>query len=161
RRLQHVHRLAQARREHRGLEAIGPEDLYRVTHNLHPVQPGVIQPAAEGADVGGAGLRRQQRLVSREDERGVDRHSSARARDSGKVAALLAALGPDVVGVDPLRPWLVRKPGDRLQPGFRDGDLGQYVRRPGGDLARLSIIPSTSVETVSALTGPWTMWQIS
>src|ERR1700675_237539 len=68
-RLDHVAGMAEAGGEHLGRQVISVEDLHGLPYHLHAVLASVIEAADEGADVGGAGGRGQERLVRGEDQR--------------------------------------------------------------------------------------------
>ena len=67
-----VDRVTNRRRQHLGLEAVVRVDLADVADEIHADRADVVQTAQERADVGGSGLRGQERLGGREAERLVD-----------------------------------------------------------------------------------------
>ena len=71
RRLGHVDRIPDRGREHLGLDLVDREDLGQLADDDHPVLVDVVEPADERRDQARAGLRREQALVGREDERAV------------------------------------------------------------------------------------------
>src|SRR3970282_333803 len=71
-RLHDVQGMAEAGGQHLRGHVIAGEYLHDLPHYRHPLLADVVQPPDEGADVGGAGLGRQERLVRLEDKGGVD-----------------------------------------------------------------------------------------
>src|SRR3970040_1126629 len=106
-RLHDVQGMAEAGGQHLSGQVVAVEYLDDLPHYRHPLLADVVQPPDEGADVGGAGLGRQERLVRLEDKGGVD--------------------------LDPLLGGAV----DRLQAVLVQGDLDHDIRVPLGDVPRL------------------------
>src|SRR5262249_9285988 len=67
-----VERVADRGSEDLSLEALDAVDLTDITDQIHPNVRDVVEAAEEGADVDGAGLRREEGLRRREAERLVD-----------------------------------------------------------------------------------------
>ena len=129
---QHVQRVAHAGHQHLGLEVVVSVDLDDLGDHLHAVLADVVQAAHEGADVGGAGLGAQQRLVGAEDQGhvGLDALGGERlARPSG-----------------PRRPWGSSPP--RCGGSWR------------GSRPSLTMLPAVSTPP-RRRSGPSTMVQIS
>ena len=83
RRFDDVDRMAAARDEHLRRELVVVVDLDDLANEIHAVRRDVVEPADERADVGGAGLRGQQRLRRREAQRDVDAQAFVRQRLAG------------------------------------------------------------------------------
>ena len=64
-------RVADRRRQHLGVELVDRDDLGQLADDDHPVLVDVVEAADERRQQRRAGLRREQALVGREDERAV------------------------------------------------------------------------------------------
>jgi len=119
-----MQRIADAGGQDLALEIVVVEDPSDLAHQIHADVADVVETPEERADVGGARLRRQERLRGGEDQRGVD--------------------------PDPLR----REGLDRAQSFADEGILTTTFLATFARSRPSRIISSAVTLTTSALTGP-------